>query len=109
MELNPSFNGWYEDWIEVERLNGTTTEVSLATLLQKPMAYRTIYDASPLSAKSIERLLCAIVQDVLHIPNTPALEKLWQSEWPVAKFQQFGNEFGNCFEIFAKDKPFLQA
>lgn len=62
----PSFNLWYEPWIDLECLDGSIERVGIGPALLEAHRYRAIVSHSPLEVAGIQRLLVAVLQDALN-------------------------------------------
>ena len=110
MVEKPTFNLWHQPWISVETDDGTPTDVSLEEILLRATIYRGIFDPSPLGVVAVRRLLYAILQDILQLEDSEDLADVWEAGvFPADKIKDFGTEFGDWFDLFAEDKPFMQS
>jgi len=106
----PSFNLWTEPWILLENKIGELSYHSIQDTLIHAHEYTAIFDKSPLVIVGIHRLLTAILQDALKPQENAELESLWKDGYfPPAKIHEFGQQYANRFDLFSKDKPFLQS
>jgi len=108
-ENSPSFNLWNEPWIGLER-DGKITQHSIRDALLNAHDYVAICDPSPLVVVGIHRLLTAILQDALNPQENDDLEQLWkEGKFPVENIARFEKQYADRFDLFSKDKPFLQS
>lgn len=105
----PSFNLWTEPWIALEKSDGQIVQVCIRDALLNAKNYTAIYDSSPLVVVGIHRLLTAILQDGLNPQENGDLEQFWKDGFPANKIEDFGNNYGDRFDLFSPDKPFLQS
>lgn len=106
----PTFNLWSEAWITLERSDGPPVRAGIEQTLLEAHHYTAIYDLSPLVVASIHRLLVAILQASLDPSQKSDLKNLWRDgRFPAAKIREFGEKYAARFDIFSKDRPFLQS
>ncbi|MGH2541737.1 MAG: type I-E CRISPR-associated protein Cse1/CasA, partial [Ardenticatenaceae bacterium] len=99
MNQNPTFNLWSEPWMTAERADGSLSEVSIETLLCDAPSFRRLYDPSPLVVVAAQRLLIAILQDILRPESDYDLRDLWRrGAFPGDAIARFGNEFASRFD-----------
>ncbi|HNT77102.1 MAG TPA: type I-E CRISPR-associated protein Cse1/CasA [Anaerolineae bacterium] len=108
--MNPCFNLWTQDWITVERENGTLDDLSLEqTFLDAPHLL-SLHDPSPLVVVGIQRLLTAILQDIIAPQRRADLNALWQAgHFPEDEIRAFGERYAHRFDLFSETAPFLQS
>ena len=105
----PTFNLWTEPWIALEH-DGIVTQHSIRDALLNAHNYFAIYDPSPLVVVGVHRLLTAILQDALNPQENGDLEQWWKGgKFSADKIEQFGKQYADRFDLFSKDKPFLQS
>lgn len=106
----PTFNLWTEPWITVEAEDGNTMLTSIYDLLLNAHKYQDIYDPSPLVVVGIHRLLTAVVQDIYDPQHEEEIAAIWQQrQFAIDKLEKFGVDFGNRFDLFSQDYPFMQS
>ncbi|MCB0138685.1 MAG: type I-E CRISPR-associated protein Cse1/CasA [Caldilineaceae bacterium] len=106
----PTFNLWTEPWITVETYDGGTVLTSIFDVLLNAHTYKDIYDPSPLVIVGIHRLLTAIVQDIYDPQHEEEIAAIWQQQhFATDRLEQFGVAYGNRFDLFSQDYPFMQS
>jgi CRISPR system Cascade subunit CasA len=106
---HPTFNLWWEPWIDVEQPSGEILALSIEQTLRDAHKIHAIYEPSPLVVVGIHRLLVAILQ-AIHMPQrTPHLVQIWRDGcFSAEKIATFGQRFADRFDLFVVDAPFLQ-
>lgn len=106
----PTFNLWTEPWITVETEDGGTVLTSIFDVLLNAHTYKDIYDPSPLVIVGIHRLLTAILQDIYDPQHEEEIAAIWQQQhFAIDQLEQFGIDYGNRFDLFSQDNPFMQS
>ncbi|MEN4041484.1 MAG: type I-E CRISPR-associated protein Cse1/CasA [Anaerolineaceae bacterium] len=106
----PTFNLWSEAWITLERSDGLPISAGIEQTLLEAHRFTAIYDLSPLAVVGIHRLLVAILQASLNPQKLSFLRSAWQNgQFPVERIKDFGRKYAERFDIFSKDKPFMQS
>lgn len=106
----PSFNLWYEPWIDLECLDGSIERVGIGPALLEAHRYRAIVSHSPLEVAGIQRLLVAVLQDALNPQHLDDLANLWEQDcFPPGPIETFERYFATRFDLFSTDQPFLQS
>lgn len=110
MNRDPTFNLWSEPWMTVERGDGALVAASLEMLLREAPTLRALYDASPLVVVGVQRLLVAIVQDIVRPRTDRDLLDLWRAgAFPGDGLARFGELYAHRFDLFSEAHPFLQS
>jgi CRISPR system Cascade subunit CasA len=110
MKATPSYNLWSEPWITVETPGGEIQAVGVREALLNAHDYTAVYDTSPLVVVGIQRLLMAILQDMLRPRKNRELDQLWaRGRFPADKVASFEKQYEKRFDLFSSDKPFLQS
>lgn len=105
-----SYNLWLEPWLTVEREDGHHEQVSIENALKCAHQFRTVAAFSPLEVVGIHRFLTAIVQSVLSPQTFNDLKDILQlGAFQVEAIDAFRQKYGNRFELFSLDQPFLQS
>ncbi|SEH22683.1 type I-E CRISPR-associated protein Cse1/CasA [Selenomonas sp. KH1T6] len=102
-----------EPWIPVRSLDGIAHEISLCDLFAKAHELKDIDCATPMETYSLYRFLTVFLMDVYR-PDTweERVDILDEGFFDVKKIEAYVDECeqaGVSFDIFDKDKPFLQA
>ncbi len=106
----PTFNLWTDPWIAVEAESGEIVTLSLANTLTQAHQYRSLYDPSPLVMVGIQRLLIAILQDMLNPQYEGDLADIWETgHFPADKIVAFGEKYAQRFDLFSETEPFMQS
>jgi CRISPR system Cascade subunit CasA len=112
-EKTPSFNLWTDPWINVIRVNDTRDTIGIEQALLESTEVRTLVDvSSPLVVAGQQRLLTAILQDRLNPQADADLRSLWMQRrngFSAGEVRQFGTEFGDRFDLFSDETPFMQS
>lgn len=112
MERMASFNVLTEPWIPVMELNGTIRETGIIQLLAQAPGLKEIYEPSPLMKYGIHRLLTAFLTDALRPERDADLSELASLGcFPMERILEYVAESekdGPCFDLFDRERPFLQ-
>lgn len=108
-----SFNVLTEPWIPVMDSNGNIRETGIIGLLEQAAELTGIYEPSPLMKYGILRLLTAFLTDALRLKRDADLAGLAaQGRFPMERIREYVAECekdGPCFDLFDRDRPFLQS
>jgi CRISPR system Cascade subunit CasA len=105
-----TFNLWFEPWIDLEGWDGRLVRQGIGEALRRAHEFRGIFTTSPLEWVGIQRLLTAILQDMLHPSGMEDLRRLWQAgKFAADAIEQFEKTFAERFDIFSVERPFLQS
>lgn len=108
--LGFSFNLWSEPWITVQWLDGGIERVGIRDCLLKADRIANLVDPSPLVIAGLQRLLAAIVQDIVQPEDTYRLgEVLQEPGFDAHEVEAFGETWGSRFDLFSETAPFLQS
>ncbi|MCE7988323.1 MAG: type I-E CRISPR-associated protein Cse1/CasA [Caldilinea sp. CFX5] len=105
-----TFNLWSTPWITLERMDGSTEEVSIEQALLRAPEFAAIFDTSPLVVVGIHRLLTAIVQFMLDPQYEDEIADRWRAgHFPPDKIKEFGQHYSHRFDLFSAAEPFMQS
>ena len=105
-----SYNLWHEPWLDVETISGDIKRINLEKLLLECQFYRAIYHSSPLVTMGLYRLVVAILQDIYRPEKLIDIVNIKKNDkFPPEKIIEFGQNFGDRFDLFSKDAPFMQS
>jgi CRISPR system Cascade subunit CasA len=108
--LGFSFNLWSEPWITVELLDGGMERVSIRNCLLEAHRIANLVDPSPLVVAGLQRLLAAIVQEIIQPRHVPELgDLISRAAFDAAGVEAFGSAWGSRFDLFSDTHPFLQS
>ncbi len=106
----PGFDLWTAPWITLERPAGGMERVGIEQALLRAHEYRAIFEPSPLAVVGIHRLLTAVLQDALHLACRADVLDTWRAGIvPDQPVKQFAKQYGDRFDLFSTDMPFLQS
>lgn len=97
------FNLAEEPWLPVVRLDGTSAEVSLSTLLTEAHLIRRLLGWSPPMTAALHRLVLALMHQIYG----PATKAEWKELWRAERLPT-PNLPADRFELFDSERPFLQ-
>jgi CRISPR system Cascade subunit CasA len=108
-----SFNVLAEPWIPVIDKQGRKLELGILDVLEQASQLVKITDPSPLLKYGIYRLLVAFLTDALRLKTKNELGELKkQGCFPMDHIRRYVEKCeydGPCFDLFDKDRPFLQS
>lgn len=106
----PRYNLWNDSWIGLERLDGSYEQLGIGQVLTSAQEFKGLHDSSPLVVVGTHRLLVAVLQAALQPRTKQDLEKLWkQGRFPEAAIALFHIQYGERFDLFSPDTPFMQS
>ena len=106
----PHFDLWREPWITLETFEGTLAVLSLRDALLQAHNHRTVYDASPLVIIGIHRLCVAVLQEMYAPKYVKHIAQIWQDgSFSADLITNFEASFGDRFDLFDQDAPFMQS
>lgn len=106
----PRFDLWCEPWLPLLGADGEVKMTSIRGALVNAHEFRGIQDPSPMVVVGAHRLLVAILQDALNPQANSDLNRLWRAgRFPEAVIDRFSERFGDRFDLFSLDKPFMQS
>lgn len=108
-----SFNALYQPWIGAMDVQGQRQVYSIYDVLTKAHQLKKLTDPSPLVEYGMYRLLIAFIMDAFR-PRTreDLIDLLDQETISVQALQIYITECeqdGSCFDLFDKEKPFMQS
>lgn len=107
--LPPSFDLTTRPWLPVQRLDGSTDELSLRDLFVQARDLRRLVGDLPTQDFALLRLLLAILHDALDGPaELEEWEELWQAEEPFAAAIDYLDQQRDHFDILHPEQPFFQ-
>ncbi|MFH8409595.1 type I-E CRISPR-associated protein Cse1/CasA [Streptomyces sp. NPDC018019] len=105
----PSFDLVTRPWLPVQRLDGSTEELSLRDLFAQTRELRRLVGDVPTQELALLRLLLAVVHDALDGPaDLEGWEELWQADAPFAPVLDYLRRYGNRFDLLHPERPFFQ-
>lgn len=101
-----------EPWIPVVDLTGTKKQLGIRALLEQAHLLREISDPSPLVEYGLYRLLVVFLMDALRPQDVDDLEDLLNAgqfdREAIDRYIALCRDEGVTFDLFDKDRPFLQ-
>lgn len=108
-----SFNVLTEPWIPVLDKEGNVKELGILEVLEKAPDLAEITEPSPLMRYGIYRLIIAFLTDALRPEIEQDLADLMNTGcFPMERIREYIRDCekkGPCFNLFDKDRPFLQS
>lgn len=105
----PSFNLWFDPWIDLQRPNGEHERLGIHDTLAHAHEFYSVAAVSPLEVVGIHRLLAAVLQVITHPASSDDLKRLRiLGSFPLEEIQKFGAVFSDRFDLFSIDRPFMQ-
>lgn len=108
-----SFNVLTEPWIPVMDKEGKIQELGIIGALEKAPDLEEICEPSPLMRYGIYRLLIAFLTDALRPEMEEDLADLMEKDqFPMERILEYVMDCekeGPCFDLFDKERPFLQS
>ncbi|MEF3117535.1 type I-E CRISPR-associated protein Cse1/CasA [Streptomyces chrestomyceticus] len=105
----PSFNLVTRPWLPVQRLDGSTEELSLRDLFAQARELRRLVGDVPTQELALLRLLLAVVHDALDGPaDLEDWEDLWQADEPFAPVLDYLLRHQDRFDLLHPERPFFQ-
>ncbi|MFI0257864.1 type I-E CRISPR-associated protein Cse1/CasA [Streptomyces sp. NPDC017056] len=105
----PSFDLVTRPWLPVQRLDGSTEELSLHDLFAQTRELRRLVGDVPTQELALLRLLLAVVHDALDGPaDLERWEELWQADDPFAPVLDYLRRYGDRFDLLHPEQPFFQ-
>src|SRR5947209_717867 len=104
-----SFDLWREPWIGVLRPDGEREEVGIEACLTRAHEFAALSDPSPLVVAGTQRLLAAVAQAIFDPREVADLADLVEAgRFDPERVRAFGTEWAGRFDLFSRDRPFLQ-
>ena len=104
-----NFSLWHDSWIDVIGADGMLGRVSIADCLTQAHQLRAIAAPSPLSSIGIQRLLIAIVQDIVRPASVDDVARLLVAgAFGQNLIDAFAAAHAARFGLFDEEAPFLQ-
>ncbi|SFE28893.1 CRISPR system Cascade subunit CasA [Actinacidiphila alni] len=105
----PAFDLVSRPWIPVQRLDGTTEEMSLREVFAQASDLRRIVGDVPTQEFALLRLLLAILHDAVDGPQEiEDWGELWESDEPFADVPDYLDRHRDRFDLLHPARPFLQ-
>ncbi|MFF0746621.1 type I-E CRISPR-associated protein Cse1/CasA [Streptomyces sp. NPDC004111] len=105
----PSFNLVSSAWLPVQRLDGSTSELSLLEVFAQAPDVRRLVGDLPTQDFALLRLLLAIVHDAVDGPaELDDWAELWESDDPFSVIPDYLNRHQDRFDLLHPKKPFYQ-
>jgi CRISPR system Cascade subunit CasA len=106
----PSFDLVSRSWLPVQRLDGTTTELSLRDVFAGANSVRRLVGDVPTQEFALLRLLLAILHDAVDGPeDLEAWAELWEAgEEAFAGVPAYLYRYRDRFDLLHPERPFLQ-
>ncbi|GAA1943253.1 hypothetical protein GCM10009738_15890 [Kitasatospora viridis] len=105
----PSFDLLARPWLPVQRLDGTTAELSLREVFAEADTLRRLVGDVPTQEFALMRLLLAVLHDAVDGPRElEDWEELWQSSDPFAEVGPYLDKYQDQFDLLHPRTPFFQ-
>ncbi|MEC3995563.1 type I-E CRISPR-associated protein Cse1/CasA [Actinacidiphila sp. DG2A-62] len=105
----PSFDLVSRPWIPVQRLDGTTVELSLRDVFAQAHGLRRLVGDVPTQEFALLRLLLAVLHDAVDGPaDIEDWGELWESGDPFAAVPDYLDRHRDRFDLLHPSEPFLQ-
>ncbi|MET9219045.1 type I-E CRISPR-associated protein Cse1/CasA [Streptomyces sp. NPDC003300] len=105
----PSFDLVSRPWIPVQRLDGTTDEMSLRDVFAEAAGLRRIVGDVPTQEFALIRLLLAVLHDAVDGPREiEDWGELWESDEPFTAVPEYLDRYRDRFDLLHPQQPFLQ-
>ncbi|MCX4744806.1 type I-E CRISPR-associated protein Cse1/CasA [Kitasatospora sp. NBC_01287] len=105
----PSFDLVSQPWLPVQRLDGTTAELSLGEVFTEAHALRRLVGDLPTQEFALLRLLLAILHDAVEGPvELEDWEELWHSPAPFTAVGPYLAKYQEHFDLLHPRTPFFQ-
>ncbi|MFB9523584.1 type I-E CRISPR-associated protein Cse1/CasA [Streptomyces cremeus] len=105
----PSFNLVSSAWLPVQRLDGSTDELSLLEVFAQAPDLRRLVGDLPTQDFALLRLLLAIIHDAVDGPaELDDWAELWESAAPFSAIPEYLDGHRDRFDLFHPDTPFYQ-
>ncbi len=109
----PKFDALRQPWIPAERADGSIHEYGIMEVIEKAPELRCLNDSSPVFLYGMYRLLVAFLTDALRPKSIDELMDIYETgSFPMERIEDYIAECekdGPCFDLFDKDRPFLQS
>ncbi|MFD5029470.1 type I-E CRISPR-associated protein Cse1/CasA [Streptomyces sp. NPDC058405] len=104
-----SFDLVSRPWLPVQRLDGTTAELSLRDVFTQAGEVRRLVGDVPTQEFALLRLLLAVAHDALEGPeDVDAWEELWSAAQPFSEVPSYLDRHRDRFDLLHPDTPFFQ-
>ncbi|MGW4475945.1 type I-E CRISPR-associated protein Cse1/CasA [Nonomuraea sp. NPDC004354] len=97
-----------ELWLPVERREGSVQPIGLRALLMNARQLRRVAAETPTMTAALYRLVLALAHRVYGPADGAAWAKLWQDGFPPGPLDEYLTTYGNRFDLFHPERPFLQ-
>ncbi|WP_328954095.1 type I-E CRISPR-associated protein Cse1/CasA [Kitasatospora purpeofusca] len=105
----PSFDLVSRPWLPVQRLDGTTAELSLREVFTEAAAVRRLVGDVPTQEFALMRLLLAILHDAVEGPaDLEHWEELWEEPNAFAAVGRYLDRHRERFDLLHPETPFFQ-
>ncbi|WP_275127943.1 type I-E CRISPR-associated protein Cse1/CasA [Streptomyces monomycini] len=105
----PSFDLVTCPWLPVQRLDGSTEDLSLHDLFAQSRELRRLVGDVPTQELALLRLLLAVVHDALDGPaDLEDWEELWLADEPFAPVLDYLAHHESRFDLLHPERPFFQ-
>ncbi|WP_051754910.1 type I-E CRISPR-associated protein Cse1/CasA [Kitasatospora purpeofusca] len=105
----PSFDLVSRPWLPVQRLDGTTAELSLREVFAEAAAVRRLVGDVPTQEFALMRLLLAILHDAVDGPaELEDWEELWEDPGAFAAVGRYLDRHRERFDLLHPETPFFQ-
>lgn len=105
----PSFDLVSRPWLPVQRLDGSTVELSLRDVFAQAGKVRRLVGDLPTQEFALLRLLLAVLHDAVDGPDdTEAWAELWESDEPFRAVPEYLERHRDRFDLLHPHHPFFQ-
>lgn len=99
-----------EPWIPVVDGSGQIRQMGLAEAVDSADRLRRICDPSPPIEAGLYRLLVAFIMDAYELRSLDDIEAMLEARrFDSDRLRAYAKRCGHCFDLFDKDRPFLQS